>query len=285
MANSKPQQITGYSTHQTSLAERTLLTAWRYVGEYHAHLVLVGGLVPRYLVDGAADRKIEVGSGHCGTLDVDLGISLAVSEKETYKSIRKALLERAKCRPGKNETGKEQRHSFVLPISETEEVNIDFLTVEYHGPETVVRAVEDDLSAIQVEGLGLALKDPIQIHIKADLLTGDGVYSATIPICRVVPFVVLKALAFAKRGERKDAYDLVYTLSRYKDGPAAVAEEVREDERKADSFQHATSEMQKLFASENDNGAVAYGNFLGNRGQAAMAYAAVQEFLAALKNA
>jgi hypothetical protein len=121
------------------------------------------------------------------------------------------------------------------------------------------------------------------VAIRADLLTGDGLYTATVPICRAVPYVVLKALSFRGRGARKDAYDLVYTLLNYSGGPEAVAGEARDEEREAESFKNAIGEMERLFASPSDNGPVAYANFVADNGQVPVAYAAVQEFLAALK--
>jgi len=184
---------------------------------------------------------------------------------------------------GTNEAGNKQKHSFASNI-DGQDINIDFLTTKYGGPESRVRQVEDDLSAIQAEGLGLALTDPLVVKIRAELLTGDGPYTAEVPICRPVPYVVLKALAFSDRGERKDAYDLVYTLIHYGDGASSVADEVRGDERAADSFDRATKEMAKLFASESDNGPVAYASFFEDREPTpvANAYAAVQEFLKSL---
>lgn len=126
----------------------------------------------------------------------------------------------------------------------------------------------------------MALVDPVMVDMRADLLAGDGLYTATVPICRAVPYIVLKALSFSERGARKDAYDLVYTLVNYGDGPETVAGEARDEEREADSFKHALAEMEKLFASEAENGPVAYGNFVADSSQVPVAYAAVQEFLA-----
>ncbi len=277
----KPRDISGYSPEQTGLAERTLVTVWRHVGEYHEHLVLVGGLVPRYLVDRAGEREIGIGHGHCGSMDVDLGVSLAVTDLKTYASIRDQLTEQLGFRRGENEAGRKQRHSFVSEY-EGHEIIIDFLTTKYGGPDSKIRAVEKDLSAIQVEGLGLALKDPAHVDIRAELLTGDGVYTAHVPVCRVVPFIILKSLAFAERGARKDAYDLVYTLMHYGDGAESVAVELTDEERESDAFRHAVVVMSNLFASEADNGPAAYGNFVQDRSTVPLAYATVQEFLKAI---
>lgn len=275
MPDAKPKRSSGYSAEQTALAERTLVTVWRHIGEYREHLVLVGGLVPRYLVDRAHERDVPFGSGHCGTMDVDLGVSLAVADLKTYESIRDQLVNEIGFRRNENKAGNKQKHSFVKAV-DGQDVNIDFLTTRYGGPETTIRKV-------QAEGLGLALVDPVMVDIRADLLTGDGVYTATVPVCRAAPYVVLKALSFSERGARKDAYDLVYTLINYGEGPEAVAGEARDEERGAASFRHAISEMAELFASQAGNGPVAYGNFMADDSQVPVAYAAVQDFLSTVK--
>ena len=278
----KPQTSAGYSQAATELAERVLLEVWSRLGEFRQHLVLVGGLVPRYLV-----RRRSVSQGmtpaHCGTMDVDLGISLAVAELRTYESIRSILVDTLGFAPGENLRGREQRHSFVKQIAE-QNVVLDFLTVRYDGPEgTLLRAVEENLSAIQVEGLGLALRDPLRVPVKGTLLE-DGEYEAAINVCRAAPFVVLKALALASRGERKDAYDLVYVLRYYGTGPGSVAAEVRDDEREQPSFVHAMNELKSLFGNERQSGPMKYQAFDPAVPNAAVqAYAAVREFLEALQ--
>ena len=59
--------------------------------------------------------------------------------------------------------------------------------------------------------------------LTAELLDGAGVATETVRVAGIVPFLVLKALAFEDRNEPKDAYDLVYCLTYYRTGPAAVA--------------------------------------------------------------
>lgn len=275
----KPQHIEGYTKEATVLAESALLDIWRYLGDFHEHLVLVGGLVPRYLVDRSEAEFIVERPGHCGSMDVDLGVGLAVADEETYRTMRKTLIDKLGFKPGANDAGREQRHSFVKKL-EGKDVILDFLTVNYDGPETKVREIEDSLSAIQAEGLGLALKDPLVVHMEGRLLSGD-LTAEEVRICRAVPYVVLKALAFQNRGEPKDAYDLVYTLRYYQDGPASVAAELRGDERNAESFQHALDILSRRFGSLEHDGAGSYAGFAGENEarDREQAFAAVQEFL------
>jgi len=279
---SKPQVISGYSCGQTELAERVLLDVWSRLGVFHSHLVLVGGLAPRYLVPQAECEGKGI-SRHCGTMDVDLAVSLAVADLRTYASIRKTLIGSLGFQPGQNRLGNEQRHSFRKEVGDAV-VILDFLTTAYDGPVERVRAVEDSLSAIQVEGLGLALRAPLEIAVQGELLE-DGWVETELRVCRLIPFVVLKALALKQRGERKDAYDLVYVIRYAAGGPAGVAGQLEEEERRSDAFQHAKEVLREKFQSPAHDGPVKCQRFQGATGpeEANQAFAAVQEFLGALR--
>ncbi len=217
--------------------------------------------------------------GHCGTFDVDLAIRLAATDIKTYESIYHTLTVTLGFEPGTNERGREQRHSFRKMI-DNKPVILDFLTTKYEGPDdSLMRTLEDKLSAIQVEGLGLALREPLRVSVEGNLLD-NGVHKAIINVCRPVPFVVLKALALAGRGEPKDAYDLVYVLRYYNQGPHSVATEVLPEEQSQPSFQHAIAALKHHFGKPEQDGPAKYAAFNpSEEGAAIQAYAAVQEFL------
>lgn len=271
----KPQTYHEYSKEQTELAEQVLLEVWSRLGQYRSFLVLVGGLVPRYIVDQRKAAKQN--AAHHGSMDVDLGISMAVKDLEAYHSIRETLFSLG-FRQSTNERGNPQMHSFVKDINNVP-VNIDFLTTEYDGPEdSLMRGVKDELRAIQVEGLGLAFVNPLMIKITGKLLSG-GNTEEEIRVCNFIPYIVLKALAFDKRREPKDAYDLVYVLQNAFDDPKQLARRATEDERKAHSFLHAIQTLQNHFRTIEHNGPMSYERFTAQPGNAAIAFAAVQDFL------
>lgn len=271
--NEKPKRIEGYDAGQTERVEQVLLEIWSHLGEYRKHFVLVGGLAPRYLIPQNQPGIPK----HCGTLDVDLAVSLAVADVRAYASIR-ARLERMGFEPGINARGNEQRHSFMMS-AEGGPVVVDFLTTMYDGPPEVVRAVESQLSAVQVEGLGLALIEPVKVSITGKTMTG-GIVTETLQVCRPVPFVVLKALAFENRREGKDVHGLVYVLQHATGGVTGVASTVRDSEREAASFARAFDSLRRNFDSPAHDGPVRYAQFLGGSPDgAAQAFAAVREFI------
>ena len=274
----KPQTAKSYRSDQTELAEQVLLEVWSKLGEFHEHLVLVGGLVPRYLIP-----QDSTPTPHTGTMDVDLGISVAVKTMETYESIRETLVEKMGFEEGRNQKGRRQNHSFVKTIGNLE-TSIDFLTTKYDGPEdSLMKKLEENLSAIQVEGLGLAFNSPMKLEIRGELLSG-GMTTETVNICRPIPFIVLKALAFQKRREPKDAYDLVYIIQNYQDGTAGLARDIVKEEMDTQSFQNAITALKTHFRSIQENGPVKYGQFLENPNAATQAFASVKELLMAFED-
>jgi hypothetical protein len=70
-----------YSRADTLRSEASLLTVWAILREFRGDLVLVGGLVPRYLCQTPGDDIPPV------TLDVDLGIALGLSSGQ-YETTR-----------------------------------------------------------------------------------------------------------------------------------------------------------------------------------------------------
>jgi hypothetical protein len=63
----KPQPAADCDASRTELAEQVLLEVWGRLGEFHDYLVLVGGLVPRYLVTQPRGQAATPPL-HCGTM-------------------------------------------------------------------------------------------------------------------------------------------------------------------------------------------------------------------------
>ena len=215
-------RITDYSHTITQMVEKGLLDIWGQLGEYRDFLVVIGGLVPRYITahEGSSDYDATT---HCGTMDIDFGISLAVSDDEKYKDICEILLENG-YRNRTNDRGRVQRHSFVKGEG-ADALIIDFLTPKYAGPkDSLMHKMSDELSAIQTKGLGLALKDPRKVRLTGITPNGDKV-EEIINVCRPAAFIPLKALAFDGRRKDKDIYDLVFVLMHYRQGVQSVVDE------------------------------------------------------------
>ena len=68
------------------------------------------------------------------------------------------------------------------------------------------------LAALNVRGAHLLRDDFIECEIEGERLDGGGQSKVAVRVANLLPYTVLKILAFQDRHENKDAYDLVFTL-------------------------------------------------------------------------
>jgi hypothetical protein len=80
----KYETYSEYDPRHTALAERAFLTVWSTLGSWHGDLVLVGGLVPKYLCGDLTQHR---SMPRPATLDVDLGIALATRVRAIWKPL------------------------------------------------------------------------------------------------------------------------------------------------------------------------------------------------------
>ena len=79
----------------------------------------------------------------------------------------------------------------------------------------------EQLSALNIRGVNLAVEDFIEVDLRAELLDGGGIAIETVRVVGLAAFLVLKARAYGDRGEQKDAYDLIFCLEQ--EGPESAA--------------------------------------------------------------
>jgi hypothetical protein len=215
----KPKHQGGYTALHADLCERTLVTLLRGLGPWKAGIYLAGGLVPRYLIPHSPE------SPHAGTTDVDLVLDLAVlATVDAYRRLEQNLRALGFER-GTNDEGQAQHFSWRKPIGEVVTVVVDLLcdASTSEGGQITHLPGERRLSALRIPGAHLVVADHVDIMLTADLLDQRGVATERVRVANIVPFVVLKALAYEDRVEEKDAYDLIYCLMRYGCGPEDVA--------------------------------------------------------------
>lgn len=154
---------------------------------------------------------------HPGTNDLDLGLSLGVLDDQRYAAISERL--RAEhFEPDTSNTG-----NATVQRWHRGGFKVDFLIPQAPGQPASRRIhnLEPDFGAIVTPGLELAFAERVQIELDGTTLTGERA-TREVPVCGPGAYVVLRALAFADRGEPKDAYDLVYLLRHTPGGPRAV---------------------------------------------------------------
>lgn len=212
----KPARLSGYSDRQTQLCERTLLTLLRGLGPWKNAIYLTGGLVPRYLLSAFP---------HAGTTDVDLVLDLALlAEVEAYRRLEQNLKD-LKFRRGVSRQGRGQHFTWSKRIGD-DEISVDLLCPWEADAQGRVKALprERRVSAIRIPGAHLVARDYVEVEVTNALLDERGVATEKVRVANLVPFIVLKALAYEDRHERKDAYDLLFCLLHYGRGPEDAAE-------------------------------------------------------------
>lgn len=165
------------------------------------------------------DRDLLAGEhAHVGTLDLDLGLSVAVLHEQLYEKIAQRLRE-AGLAPDLNDAGNPTAQRW----QSSRGVRIDFLI-----PPTLpldrggsLRHLDKELAAFIIPGLDLAFADSELVTIDDELPDG-GLATRQIRVCGPAAFTVLKALAFGNRGKPKDAYDLYYVLRHHTLGATAI---------------------------------------------------------------
>ncbi|MXZ26199.1 MAG: hypothetical protein F4Y80_15350 [Caldilineaceae bacterium SB0665_bin_21] len=207
--NSKPSSRDGYDVEQLDRVRQTCIHMATKLGDLLDEIVVIGGLVPYLLID---QENLPSGlEPHAGTMDLDMGLVLAILNRERYRELGIRLRD-AGFQPDVNDQGNRRFQSWTTGGAHP--VEVDFLiphTDEMDKGNRILH-IECDLAAIVTPGLELAFQDRCRKELSGT--TPSGAWATrNIPVCGPGAFTVLKALAFHNRTANKDAYDLFYVWS------------------------------------------------------------------------
>lgn len=212
----KPSFASDYTKEDVELVRKTCLYVATKLGDLLNDLVVVGGLVPSLLIP---DESLPAGEDvHIGTMDLDIGLSLALLDTKRYEDL-KIRLHSAGFIPDENEEGNPTLQRWKITPASDLKVTVDFLIppsleADKGGD---LRHIEKDFAAVITPGLHLAFQDRRKVTLEGRTLLGEKA-SREIWVCGSGAFIVLKALAFDQRGENKDAYDLYFMIRNYGSG-------------------------------------------------------------------
>jgi len=230
----RKKALEDYSPEHLGRLKHMLAGIYAAFGSISEDLYLVGGLVPDLLVK----NKLPYLKGYLGTLDIDLAIKFAVSQKRKYKNFYKILrsmgFEKQKTADGMDV----MNHSFIKYESGYKPVVIDLITDDNFEPASdKLKEIAPDVDAVKFRGVYLVFNDFIVRDI-------GQVQKKTIQvkIPNIIPFLTLKAFAYSDQENKaaKDAYDIWYTIVNFKNGPFSVREELaiyRDNKDVRDAFQ------------------------------------------------
>ena len=219
----KPTTAKEYSIEQAELVRATCLYVATKLGDLMEEIVIVGGLVPSLLID--QDSMPEGDDKHVGTMDLDIGLSLAIFAGSRYQAITDRL-RNAEFTHDVNEIGNPTRQRWK--VEKPRKVTVDFLIPPSKDDDEggKIRDIEHDFAAVITPGLRLAFVDRQKITLSGKTIFAEKA-ARDIWVCGPGAFVVLKALAFRKRGENKDAYDLYYHIRNFGNGVHEVADALK----------------------------------------------------------
>jgi len=254
--------FTDYDEATTARCERALVTLLGDLGPWRERIYLVGGLAPRYLVG-----ELPAGArAHVGTTDVDLVVGLALGEEtpETYRTLQDNL-EKSHFDP------REPGFRWARDVDGVK-VIVEFLCETEAVPAGLVfrpkaGSTGSRVGAFNVRGANLVGYDFVERTLEGERLDGGGRSKVAVRVANVLPYTVLKILAFQDRHENKDAYDLVFCLLHFGDGPEAAGGEaarstVAHDPRVTD----ALALLAERFHDVEQDGPTAYAAFLAEPG-------------------
>ena len=210
------EHASDYDSVTTARCERALVTLLGDLGPWRERIFLVGGLAPRYIVG----QLPEGAPAHIGTTDVDLVIGLALGDDtpETYRTLETNL----------KRSGFSAENSFRWTrLVEGISVQVEFLceTTEVEAGRIFKpkgESLGSGLGAFNVRGAQLVASDFTEHQVEAERLDEGGLSTIAVRVCGLLPYVVLKILAFQDRHDNKDSYDLVFCLLHYGSGPQAA---------------------------------------------------------------
>jgi hypothetical protein len=219
----KPTTADGYKGEQVELVRATCLYVATKLGDIMDELVVIGGLVPSLLIK--QDELPEGIDAHVGTIDLDIGLTLALLNEGRYKTLTERL-RRAGLEQDVNDEGNPTRQRWK--IEKPSKVTVDFL-IQPSLPDDrggKLRNIEPDFAAVIAPGLHLAFQDRERVSLSGLTIMGEQV-TRDVWVSGPGAYVVLKSIAFRLRGENKDAYDLYYLVRNFGTGVGDVASRLK----------------------------------------------------------
>ncbi|MBA3973264.1 MAG: hypothetical protein C0504_03475 [Candidatus Solibacter sp.] len=264
MADVQPHPRDQYTPAAVAACERALLTVVTKIGPWGERLVLIGGLVPRYLV-GLPPPGVAT---HVGTTDLDIvvGFALSAEEAEVYRTLQSNLKDAGFAPALDPETGSEQTFRWERDVDGVSVCLEFFCPVGDGQPGRLLRSpggTGSRISAVRTRGAELAARDCFSQLLTGRMLDSGAVQQDTpIRVTNLLPFLVLKAFALDERDKAKDSYDLVWTLAGFGNGPrSAVQAMAQSPVIRSPDVPLAIDALRRQFKTIEHRGAVNYARF------------------------
>ena len=164
---SKPDLAASYAPATVQLVRAVCLYIATKLGDLRDDFVIVGGLVPSLILP-----QSDLPAGrfpHIGTIDVDLGLAIAILDEQRYHELCNRL-RKASFRPDTNEAGHTTNQRWRIE-SEGRSVTVDFLipATKVSDKGGTLRNFEEGFAAVITPGLDLAFEDRRLVKVQGEL--------------------------------------------------------------------------------------------------------------------
>lgn len=284
------QHVSQYDSASADLILAHAAEIVRATGFAAEHIVLIGGLVPTLLVP-----VLDAGTDpHIGTADVDLCLSVALVEGDTgtYDRIEDVLKSLGFVQGDLSfrwvrREGLPMTVEFFCPSGPDRPAGRMWRPKAAENP-TGKQNMGGKLSALSLEAGAILTNDVETLSRTVDLPNDKGRITITLQVTGPVAFLVAKVQALLERDKPKDAYDIVWLVEAWPDGPAAAAQAfAARDAYTTPEVEVTIEKLRSAFATRKDIGPRSYARFLGRTPEEEArlerrAIGAIEEFLEAL---
>lgn len=204
--------ISDYKEEEVAICLSVLLELMTILGEFRENAVIVGGNVPPLLLP---DAKHE----YPGTLDIDLALDLNTIDDNTYKTLKKTLLDRDYYQ---KEGG--QPFQYFRDVDGVT-IKLDLMAGEYGGTGKSRRHQKiQDVKARKARGCDLVFQYYSEVTLSGTLPSGAE-NKVKVKIANAIPFIVTKGMSLWDRVKEKDAYDIYFCIKHFPGGIQALAQQ------------------------------------------------------------
>ena len=239
-----------YNSAITEASKSALVEVLRSLRSYSEFFVLAGGWAPYYILERFAKTP---GFTHCGSVDIDLVMDVALREAQTYATIVQLLSRRGFQQH--IEDAYRFDKTIVSPVDgQSYDIPLDFIT------EPTETRLQEGLVAAGIKGYSIALRHSFK-HLILGVLPGNGEATVEARVADVVGCLTTKGLAMKSRYKEKDPYDVYTVVSYFKNGPRDTAEEFR-DHLEDPTVKEALQTIRKQFSNALSEGPYSVARFM-----------------------
>lgn len=258
-----PRTASDYPEEIITISKSAMLELWRSLHRYNNGMTLIGGWVPYFLLEKFGGKSYE--HDHVGSIDIDIALNEKIISEEEYANIEQ-LVEQLGYKHKLDKNDSQIPFVFLKDFQTSDTpvtIEVDFLGT-YYGNKGHRHQPISGLLARKCHGVDIVFNNYIKETISGQFPKG-GHTTETIRIANLVASLTMKGIVLGERYKEKDAYDIYYLVTYYKNGPIDAANEI--NAHPANSLiNEALAIIKKDFESRESAGPAWVASFLNEEG-------------------